>query len=595
MKDNLLEVLLDNIPYCLWLRSIDGKFIFVNKYYAETLNLDKDEILGKTLSDLYPKEMAHEYESNYKEVIKEKTAKVFSGYLEESFIECYIAPIKNNGNIEMFLGILQDYTPRKKYEEEIIKQKELLTTIINALPDCIFYKDINGKYIDCNSAFANAYYKKDKEYIIGKKDIEIENLLNEEIKDLNRTAMVNKIIAIDKEVMLNKEKKCSKIKIKYQNNDMKYMESVKVPLIDKRGDISGIVGVARNITKTVELENKLKKMSYTDKLTGLYNRAYFDEKLKVLNSEKYFPLSLIMGDVNGLKVVNDTIGHLKGDELLVDISNVIMRSCRKEDFVFRWGGDEICIILPNTTDKEAEDICNRIRINCKENESSVIPLSIALGSSTKVYNDKEIDEILTEAEDKVYREKLLHGRSIKSFIITSLQETLAQKHPQTEEHTNRVVKYAKRLGEKLNLPNHKLNELILLAKLHDIGKIGIPDEILLKPGKLTASEFDIMKTHTEKGYRIAISNPDIDHVAKSILTHHERYDGKGYPLGLKGDEIPFLARIICIVDSYDAMTNDRTYKTKISKQKAIKELINSSGTQFDPYIVKVFLEDLENV
>lgn len=486
---------------------------------------------------------------------------------------------KNNESIEMFVGMLQDKTPRKKYEEEIIRQKELMKTIIDAVPDCIFYKDIDGKYIDCNNAFAKSYYKTNKEYIIGKNDIEIENLSSQENKDLIRSSMVNKIIAMDKQVIKNKSKQCSKIKIKYENNGAKYMRSIKVPLINKRGDVLGIVGVARDITETVVLENKLNKMSYKDKLTGLYNRAYFDEKLKILNSKKYLPLSLIMGDVNGLKVVNDTIGHLKGDELLVDIAKVIDKSCRKEDFVFSW----------------AEDICNRIRQKCKENETSIIPLSIALGSSTKIDETKYIDEILTEAEDKVYRKKLLHGTSIKSFIIKSLQETLAQKYPQTEEHTNRVVRYARHLGEKLNLPNHKLNELILLAKLHDLGKIGIPDEILLKPGELNSSEFDIMKTHTEKGYRIAMSNPDIEHVAKGILTHHERYDGKVHLLGLKGDEIPFLARIICVVDSYDAMTNDRTYKNKISKQKAIKELVKYSGTQFAPYIIKVFLKELENV
>lgn len=592
MINKLLEILLDNVPYSMWLRSIDGRFLFVNKYYADSLNLDKDAIVGKTLQELYPKDLALEYESNYEEVLRENKAKLFSGYQDDIFLECYLAPIKIDESVEFFIGILQDQTERKKYEEEITKQKELLQTIIDTIPDCIFHKDVNGKYLDCNIAFSNEYYKQDREKIIGKNDIELKSILK--VDDLlNKNSIVDEIVKLDNKVIKNKKKECSKLKLKY-NEKTKYMESIKVPIIDKKGDVSSIVGISRNITDNVALEKKLKKMSYKDKLTGLYNRAYFDEKLKELDNNSHLPLSLIMGDVNGLKIVNDTIGHLKGDELLVAISRVIKNSCRKEDFVFRWGGDEICIILPKTTKQEAENICNRIKSNCKKYSTGNIPLSISLGMSTKVDSLKGINEVLIEAEDNAYREKLIHGKDSRRFIINSLQETLISKHPQTQEHADRVVKYANRLGKKLGLSNEELSELILLAKLHDIGKIGIPDDILLKPGKLDNHEFNIMKTHSERGYRIAMTNPEIEQVAQGILTHHERYDGNGYPLGLKQNQIPYLARIICVVDAYDAMTNDRSYKNKISKKDAIKELIKYSGSQFDPNIVNAFLEEIES-
>lgn len=592
MINKLLEILLDNVPYSMWLRSIDGRFLFVNKYYADSLNLDKADVIGKTLQELYPKDLAIEYESNYEEVLQENKPKLFSGYQDDIFLECYLAPIKVDENIEFFIGILQDQTERKKYEEEITKQKELLQTIIDTIPDCIFHKDINGKYLDCNVAFSNEYYKQDRKKIIGKSDRELKSMLKADDL-LNKNSIVDEIVKLDNKVIKNKKKECSKLKIKY-NEKTKYMESIKVPIINKKGDVSSIVGISRNVTDNVALEKKLKKMSYKDKLTGLYNRAYFDEKLKELANNKDLPLSLIMGDVNGLKIVNDTIGHLKGDELLVSISKVIKNSCRKEDFVFRWGGDEICIILPKTTKEEAQNICNRIKNNCKEYSTGNIPLSISLGTSTKVDSTKDINEVLMEAEDKAYREKLIHGRDTRRFIMNSLQETLISKHPQTQEHADRVVKYANRLGKKLGLSNEELSELILLAKLHDIGKIGIPDNVLLKPGKLNDYEFNIMKTHSEKGYRIALSNPEIEQVAQGILTHHERYDGSGYPLGLKQNQIPYLARIICVVDAYDAMTNDRSYKNKISKKDAIKELIKYSGSQFDPEIVNAFLEEIVN-
>lgn len=588
MFDNLLEVLIDNIPYSVWLRDIYGKFIFANQYYANTLNLKKEEIVGKTLYELYPNELAKEYEGNYNEVIIDNKPRLFSGYTEDVFLECYIAPIKKDGKIEMFLGILQNKTSRKKYEEELIRQKDLLETLINTIPDCVFHKDIDGKYIDCNVAFAKEYYGKDKKDVIGKSDNEILGSSNLD------SEMISTIVEQDKQVINTKLKKSKTFRIARNQSSIKYMESIKAPILNSNGDVSGIVGVARDVTNTVILEEKLKKMSYKDKLTDLYNRAYFDEKIKKFNHKKYLPMNLIMGDVNGLKLVNDTIGHLKGDELLVDISKVIKKSCREQDFIFRWGGDEICILLPNTTEIEAERICQRIKYNCKNTPNDTIPLSIALGTSSKSTCDKSIDDVLKEAEDRVYRDKLLSSRAGRGFMINSLQESLAQKHPQTEEHTTRVVEYAKRLGARLSLSNDQLNELILLAKLHDIGKIGIPDEILLRAGRLNEEEFEIMKTHAEKGYRIAKSNPEIEPVARGILAHHERYDGTGYPLGLKGDDIPFLARIICVVDSYDAMTSNRSYKSNISKESAINELKQCSGKQFDPEIVKVFLEEIEN-
>lgn len=588
MFDNLLEVLIDNIPYSVWLRNINGEFVFVNKYYADSLNLKKEEIIGKTLYDLYSDELAKEYEGNYDEVIKYNKPRLFSGYFKDVFLECYIAPIIKNENIEMFLGILQNQTDRKKYEEEIIRQRDLLEALIDTIPDCVSHKSIDGKYIDCNVAFAKEYYGKDKQSVLGKTDCEI-------IKSSSANPnMINTILELDNKVVESKVKNSKTIKLLKDDNEFKYMESIKAPILNSKGDVCAIVGVARDVTSTVILKEKLKTMSYIDKLTGLYNRAYFDEKIDQFNDERYLPMSLIMGDVNGLKIVNDTIGHLKGDELLTKISEVIKKSCRKEDLIFRWGGDEICILMPNTTEAEAEEVCENIRQNCEKTPTDTIPLSIALGTSSKYNCDRDIDYVLKEAEDRVYRDKLINSRGGRSFMINSLQESLGQKHPETEEHTQRVVEYAKRLGNRLNLNKNQLNELILLATLHDIGKIGIPDNILLRPGKLNEEEFDVMKTHTEKGYRIAKSNPEIEPVAKCILAHHERYDGKGYPLGLKGEDIPLLARIICVVDSYDAMTSNRSYKSKISKYSAINELKRCSGTQFDPNIVNVFLKEIAN-
>ena len=595
MNSNLLEVLLDNIPYSVWLIGIDGRFIFVNKYYSNALNLSKEYIIGKSLSEIYTKEVVDEYIKNYNLVRDEEKPNLFSGYEnglgyhDGSFLECYLAPIKENGEIKYFLGILQNQSERKKYEEELINQKELLNTLVESIPDGIYHKDKDGKYLKCNNTLVKDYYKITKAEIIGKDIKSIYKKASNRKGIFKEEKILDKLILQDDKVINTKNKLKEKIKIEL-NRKIRYIESIKVPVIDKGGVVTGIVGVVRDVTENVILENKLKKMSYRDKLTGLYNRAYFDEKLKELNNKEFFPLSFVMGDLNGLKVINDAIGHLEGDKILKEISRVIKNSCRKDDLIFRWGGDEFCILLPKTTEEEAEAICNRIRKNCKLNHKTIIPLSIALGVSSKKESKKPIDEVLVEAEDKVYREKLVNEKRIKKNIIDSLNKELFLRHDYIKEHINIVKKYAVELGKKMNLSEKELKNLKMLAKLHDIGKVGIPEEILSKPGKLKKEEYEIIKTHAEKGYRIAMFNPEFEKIAPCILAHHERYDGTGYPLGLKGDEIPLLARIINVVDSYDAMTNKRVYKKSLSSEEAKKELKKNSGTQFDPIIVEKFLE-----
>lgn len=595
MNSNLLEVLLDNIPYSVWLIGIDGRFIFVNKYYSNALNLSKEYIIGKSLSEIYTKEVVDEYIKNYNLVRDEEKPNLFSGYEnglgyhDGSFLECYLAPIKENGEIKYFLGILQNQSERKKYEEELINQKELLNTLVESIPDGIYHKDKDGKYLKCNNTLVKDYYKITKAEIIGKDIKSIYKKASNRKGIFKEEKILDKLILQDDKVINTKNKLKEKIKIEL-NRKIRYIESIKVPVIDKGGVVTGIVGVVRDVTENVILENKLKKMSYRDKLTGLYNRAYFDEKLKELNNKEFFPLSFVMGDLNGLKVINDAIGHLEGDKILKEISRVIKNSCRKDDLIFRWGGDEFCILLPKTTEEEAEAICNRIRKNCKLNHKTIIPLSIALGVSSKKESKKPIDEVLVEAEDKVYREKLVNEKRIKKNIIDSLNKELFLRHDYIKEHINRVKKYAVELGKKMNLSEKELKNLKMLAKLHDIGKVGIPEEILSKPGKLKKEEYEIIKTHAEKGYRIAMFNPEFEKIAPCILAHHEKYDGTGYPLGLKGNDIPLLARIINVVDSYDAMTNKRVYKGSLSAEEAKKELKKNSGTQFDPIIVEKFLE-----
>jgi len=334
-------------------------------------------------------------------------------------------------------------------------------------------------------------------------------------------------------------------------------------------------------------------LSYTDTLTGLKNRAYMEKIFKAIDETKDRNYHIIMGDLNGLKLTNDALGHLEGDRLLRIVSKILKESCGADDVISRWGGDEFIILAKNKTRNYIMDLMETIKDKCEKETEFHFKISIALGSAGSYEEDSNAESIMGLAEKRMYRNKLLEDKSVRSSTIYSLLRTLHEKHSETEEHTMRIKELSVELGKRIGLPKEKLDELEILSTLHDIGKIGIPEHILMKPSKLTDEEWCIMKTHSEIGSRIAASTPELAHIAKYILAHHERYDGTGYPNKLMGEEIPLLSRIISIADSYDVMTHKRIYKEAFDKEYVIEELKRCSGTQFDPHLVKEFIALLE--
>jgi len=361
------------------------------------------------------------------------------------------------------------------------------------------------------------------------------------------------------------------------------------PLLDENGSFVSMVGVAHDTTDRKQVEDRIRYISFHDSLTRLFNRTFLEEEMKRLNTERQLPISIIMADLNGLKLVNDTYGHCMGDEMLRCSANILRKSCRKEDIIARWGGDEFIILLPQTTKREAEVICKRINDQCRHAYVSDVPISIALGVATKNNAEKNLVDILKEAENNMYKQKLTESRSIRSGVLNALLKTLAAKSYETEEHARRMLFVSQKIGEKIGLSDYDLNRLSLLVNLHDIGKINISEEILTKRGSLTTEEWEIIKKHPEIGFRITRATEEFAHIAEDILAHHERWDGSGYPRGLKREDIPLLARIVAIADAYEVMSNGRPYKLPLSKEEIITEYKSCSGTHFDPELVDVFL------
>ncbi|MBE6061571.1 MAG: diguanylate cyclase [Clostridium sulfidigenes] len=581
----LAELYLQNMPWSAWIADKDKKIIFINKAFERKYNLNLEDVKGKNYEEIFPDEVVSVYNKKAKESLKKLQIDAYDKTTREIKEECYAFPITDEeGQTNAIGGIIVNVEDEKRREMELQNQKSILRTIIDALPEAIFYKDKDSRFIGCNKNFSDYYKQFGVDDVIGKSDLEI--YPDKEVAE--------NFIKIDKEIMKSKQAKYIEGMTLDSSGNRVIEESFKAPVINEDGEVWGVVGLARNITNQKNLEDRLRYLSYNDALTGIYNRTYFEEKIRELNNEQHLPLGIIMGDVNGLKLVNDSLGHLEGDKLLKSIAGVLNKACGDKGFVFRWGGDEFMILLPNCNEYSCERMVEKIRSECKKDDYSYIELSIALGEVVKHSLEEDIDKCIKEVEERVYRQKLLEHNSVRSSMMNSLKKSLEAKNMETEEHTERVESYALEIGKRYGFKSSQMDELMIIARLHDIGKIAIEEDILLKPGPLTTNEFEVMKTHAEKGFRIINASSEIINVAKCVLTHHEKWDGSGYPLGIAGEEIPLMARIIAIADAYDVMTHDRVYRKAMNKEEAIKELKRCAGTQFDPELVELFLKCLDN-
>ena len=370
-----------------------------------------------------------------------------------------------------------------------------------------------------------------------------------------------------------------------------WLETVGNPVFNAQGTITSMVLVVREVTERKQREDRLRYLGWHDYLTGLYNRAYFEEEMHRVKSKCLNAIGIIICDVDGLRFINDTLGHDKGDILLVELASILQRVFRASDVVARIGGDEFAVLLTNSSRLTAEKAGQRIQeaINSynQANPNLLLNVSIGLAVAEQGVN---IHHLFKEADNNMHREKLHRSQSKRNAIAYTLKQALEARDIMIKGHTERLKKLISVLALVIGIPNHRIQDLCLLAQFHDVGKVGISDRILLKPDPLTPEEFKEIQRHCEIGYRIAQAAPDLMPIADWILKHHEWWNGQGYPLGLKGEEIPLECRILAVVDAFDAMTSDRPYQKAISLEVAIDELQRGAGIQFDPQIVKAFLQ-----
>ena len=601
----------------------NSNILDMNPRFTELFGYTLDEVKGRNINDgmIHPPNKIEEGKGldkialskgyfNYETIRKKKDGTLFPVSISGSNIII-------DGQLKGIIGTYIDITKRKQDEQ----LHQVLYNISKAANSAIslarLYKTIHQELstiIDTTNFYiALVDEKEDKIFF----PYNIDNTKPIHLpRTINHSSLVAQVIRTGKSILVNQEMIKGKkfmeefkewfgtlrkvwlgvpLKVEDKTMGAVVVQSYTNPNLYSEGDIKLLEFVSSQVATAIERkssEERIKHLSFHDSLTDLYNRAYFEEELKRMNNPRYYPLSIISLDVNGLKVINDTFGHDQGDKLLQHLASLLTSISRKGDIIARVGGDEFTILLPSTSSPATLDFCERIRKVCLEDniEPAYLRVNLALGHVTQEGEYKNIKTLLKEADQKMYQDKLFNEKSREKHLLDSFQLVLAERDPHTEDHARRLQELALALGKRVGLSEYQLNNLKLLALLHDIGKIGIPDSILFKTYTLTLSEWKKMKEHPRIGYRMAKNIPDFAPIAQEILHHHEHWDGNGYPEGLKGEKIPLLSRIISIVDAYDVMQSRRPYKGVITKTKAIKEIKKYAGTQFDPQLVKIFLK-----
>jgi diguanylate cyclase (GGDEF)-like protein/PAS domain S-box-containing protein len=574
----------------------DGNITLINDSGLRLLGYNNDELIGKNwFETCLPAEVTSEVSGFFKKLINkdmenvtnyENTVKTKSGEIKA--ILWHNTLLKDlDGNIIGTISSGEDITERKKAENLLREEHQRLADIIEGT---------NVGTWEWNVQTGEAIFNERSAEIIGYKLDEMlpvttvtwEKLMHPE--DLEKSHyQISKIFAKEIEYF-----DCE-YRMKSKNGNWVWVQDRgKVVSWTQNGDPIWMSGTYTDITERKNKEEEILHLSYHDQLTDLYNRRFLEEEIKRLDTKRQLPLSVIMGDLNSLKLTNDTFGHITGDIILKETAALLKKICRSDDILARWGGDEFVILLPKTSIADAEEIAARIKNECSKLIIQNIPLGLAIGIASKTEPQQDIGKIINEAEGNMYKNKLVEKESNASSIIFALEQALYEKSSETLEHALRIKDNAIKLGRSVKLHPHQLDELSLLASLHDIGKVAIPETILLKEGKPTKEEWQIIKRHPEIGFNIAQSSPQIIHIAKFIIACHENWDGSGYPKGLKGEAIPIVSRIMFICDAYDVMTSERIYKKTMSIEEAIRELKRCAGTQFDPELVEKFVEIILN-
>lgn len=569
----------------LCITDLQGNFIRINKSWERILGYPVEYILKTNfLTYVHPDDL---------ESTLEAVGNLKDGNPVLNFTNRYRAWDGNYKHIEwrsvpynnLIYAAARDVTENINISRELRMEKELFQTTLLSVGDGVVSTDSSGYIILMNQVAQN-----------------LTGWTQEEAKNTH----LSKVFPIIRED--NREPANVEIKNAFDSGEILEIQDVllisktgkeipiektSAPVRDGEGNITGVVTVFRDFTDRKEKQKEVEYLSYHDQLTGLYNRRFMEDSLKRLDTERNLPLCIMMMDVNGLKMANDAFGHKMGDRLLIASAEILLKVTRADDILCRVGGDEFMLILPQTDCDSANRIKKRIAEKAKAMLLDSVVVSLAVGFEIKTSAFQDINDILRQADSNMYKDKFKFGRSMRLQTINNIIKDIDKKYYLEKEHREKVAEYSLLIGRALEFDENRMEELKLAASVHDVGKIKISEELLNKEGKPSKEEWEELKKHPVTGYKILKAVDDYAGIAEEVLHHHERWDGKGYPKRLKGEEIPLISRIISVADAFQAMTSERPYKSKKTFKEAATELKQCSGTQFAPEIVKIFVELLE--
>lgn len=585
----LKSLVLDQLEERVTITDLDGVITYINKVQADSLGLSAQDVVGSK-TGIYGEDTERGasqreiFETTLRDGIWRGEVVNYTGEGRALILDCRTQLICNAKGEEVALaGIAADITDQKILERDLYVEKERLRTTLLSIGDGVIATDAEGRVTMLNSIAEHLTGFKAKE-ARGKNFEEIFHTINERSGKVSENP-VSRVLSSGKVFEL-----ANHTILIARDGTQRYIEDSAAPIKNEQGDIQGVVLAFRDVSEKRKKQLEIEFLSLHDQLTGLHNRRFYEQEVQRLDEEKYYPLTLVMSDVNGLKLTNDAFGHKAGDLLLQKIAEIMRRECRANDIVARIGGDEFVLLLPKTDALQAETIIARINTAIANEKGESYVMSIAVGFAVKENDSVSMNEIFTKAEDAMYRNKLTDSSNVQSKTINQIMNSLFAKNERELFHSKRVSELCEAIATEMGFAQPDIDQLRLGGLMHDIGKIGVSEAVLNKEGKLDPGEWSEVERHSEIGYRILGSVNEFAKIADYVLEHHERVDGQGYPRGLTDTEISLQAKIIMLADAYDAMTSDRPYRAALSKQQALQEIKEHSGTQFDRNVAEVFVE-----
>ncbi|MBN2504663.1 MAG: PAS domain S-box protein [Bacilli bacterium] len=583
----LMQYVIENANAAIAIHDKDLKYLYVSQNYLRQYDVKEKNIIGKHHYDVFP-DLPQKWRDVHQRTLKGETVRGDKDIFvrsdgKEFWTRWESRPwYELDGSIGGLIIYTEVINERLETEKRLQESQDMLLRVMDNLPIGIALAKLDPEY---TFTYMNENFP--VFYGAPRKDLEKPGFFwNAVFEDPKYREAVRKTFEQDVNSSAASSKHWKRIPIARKGKKTRYVDAVVTSMMNGEYFIS----MVNDVTEQVEKQTEIERISMHDSLTGLFNRNVFTSRLTELDEVMNYPLSIMMIDINGLKLINDAFGFQKGDQAIKMIAEAIKKVLEnKNSVIARLGGGEFGAILSGTNFEEAQKVKDAIIASITKLKLSNMELGVVIGVATKLNDEISIQELLKNAEDDMLKRKILVGRGIRNSAITSIFKTLTEKYEEEKLHSQRVSIFCRQIGEAMQLSRDDVKELELAGLFHDIGKISLRDDVLKKPGKLTDEEYAEVKKHAEIGYQILRAADKYSGLAEHALCHHERWDGKGYPNGLKGEEIPFFSRIICVADAFEAMTSDRPYRKANKLEFAAEELKRCAGTQFDATIVDVFV------